>query len=360
MFWRSLSVFVAVGLITLFTGCTTTSSDPDDYIWVEDYTSSSIAGTWVKYKLVRDGDMYRALNDPWVSRSQLHTDPFAVEKPGLKNPIPPSISVTELELFREAQLKAPRNAALLLEAYNISPESIAAQKEVILQEVLDDHWKSPGGTLPELPKEIEQLLSFENISPHLLSYAIGTLIISTGNHKFIMHLPGDPEVILEGSGFHAGLLPFTVSFGDETWKVYDPALFPILRKLLSPESRVYQNLVEAETWQKGGIPESLMLFYHAYLGGSHDQYFSRMYLEKLTSLKDALQIYELGGFHSGNFMPYGFSISVDLIPKKSEFIHDVRWYIPLGQPPPEEGWNYVINGLKQSEKILGQHKVVRD
>jgi len=347
-----------IGCILVLTGCTTPVENSSDFIWVEDFDLNSIAATHVKYKLVRNGDVYEAAIDPWAR--QANRDPFGVEKVDPIESNQPAITVQELQSLREGILKAPQTSEGLLEAYGITSESIASKRDMILHHVVGDHWKLPGGELPVIPPEIEKKLTYDVVSPHLLAFFTGTSGWSTSNVKYLIVLPGDPKIKLETFCYHPGLMPFTVTVEEESWKVFDPSIFPLLRKLFSPYSPFDQTIREADAWRKGVLTDMLSFWFSAYVGVDLDQHLSKQFFQNLNGYEDEGEVFEFEKASSGNFYPYGLSVSFDLKVKKHGSIQKVSWYIPLDQEPPEKGIGILVENFQVAENLLSKHQYIQN
>jgi hypothetical protein len=267
------------------------------------------------------------------------------------------VSESDLNHIRQAVLQAPRDAQGLLKALGVTPEKIAEKRNDILAASLPKHWWNEDGSLPQLSPEEEHLLSYEVLAPDLLNRLTCEGLYSTTSVLFRVSLPGCPPLAVESTYERPCMLPFTVKYGDETWKIYDPNIPRMLKTLAHPWGPNYKLLDGFPYWSKDVWNDGM--FWLSSPGTELDRAFSTRAYKAMKGYEAASEVFRVKEVRSGCINMVGLSIHLDLEVIEPKLINRIWWWVPLQDGKTQYDWLGLIDLLEQAERHAGQNDWVR-
>ncbi len=267
------------------------------------------------------------------------------------------VSESDLNRIRQAILEAAREPEGLLKALGVTPEGIAAQRDAILAASLPEHWRNRDGSLPPLTPEEEGLLTYERLVPYLMCQLTGEGLYSTPSVMFRVRLPGNPPLEIASSWGRFCMLPFTVRYGEETWKIYDPNIPRMLRMLADPLGPNYKLLDGFAYWSEEVWHDKM--FWHSVPGKELDHAFSTRAYRAMKGYAVASEVFRVKKARSGGTNMISLSIHLDLEVIEPKLINRIWWWVPLQDGKTQHDWLGLIDLLRQAEEHASLNEWVR-
>jgi hypothetical protein len=266
------------------------------------------------------------------------------------------VSESDLNHIRQAILQAPREPQGLLKALGVTPERVAEKRNDILAASLPRHWRNDDGSLPQLSPDEEHLLAYEVLAPDLLNRLTCEGQFSTTSVLFRVSLPGSPPLEVESTYERPCMLPFTVKYGDETWRIYDVNVPRMLKTLADPWGPNYKLLDgfaywSQEVWNDG-------MFWLSSPGRELDRAFSTRAYKAMKGYEAASQVFRVKKALSGCINMVSLSIHLDLEVREPKLINRIWWWVPLQAGRTQHDWLGLIDLLEQAEEHAGQNEWV--
>lgn len=271
------------------------------------------------------------------------------------------ISNAEIAKLRKSILKATRKPDNLLQRLGITPNKIAEKRDDILSACLKEytHWMHHDGGLPQLDSEQEALLTYDVISPRLLSALTDEGARSTTSVLFRVTLPGSPSLQIESTFERYFMLPFTVIYGADKWKIYDPDIPRLLQALADPEGPNYRFLDGFSYWSTELWHDSDPRCPWFWLGRELDGTFCKKTYQAMRGYEQASKAFRIKDADSGyiNSQPLSIHLHLEII--EPELVDTIWWGVPFENGKIEHDWLGLLEVIKKAENCIGRHKWVR-
>jgi hypothetical protein len=158
------------------------------------------------------------------------------------------LPVAEIEALRVFLLTNRKEPADLLRRVGFTPEALAAHHDAILGLVLPPTWRDASRRPLPLPHDLMALLSFERLSGPIRTELLGEHMASTNRNELTVELPGQPPIRIHSDGINPWMLPWSVTVGQESWVVADPAISKAMQRLVDPDGPSARVLNGAPYW----------------------------------------------------------------------------------------------------------------
>jgi hypothetical protein len=267
------------------------------------------------------------------------------------------VSESDLNRIRQAILRAPRDPQGLLKALGVTPERIADKRNAILRASLPEHWRNDDGSLPPLTPEEEDLLTYRRLVPYLMGQLTSEEVWCSKSVTFRVRLPGHPPLEVESSYDRLCMLPFTVRYGEETWKTYDPNVPRVLKTLADPLGPNYRLLDGFAYWSEEVWNDAM--FWYFCPGRELDHAFSTKAYKAMKGYTVASKVLRVKKALSGyiNMVPLSIHLELEVIEPK--LINRIWWWVPLRDGKTQHDWLGLLDLLGRAEEDTNRNEWVR-
>ncbi len=235
-----------------------------------------------------------------------------------------TITREAVEEIRRLLLSSRGEPDDLLASVGITPASIASHRDQILRSAAPEMWKDPSGAPPVLTPELEHLLTFEYLSPHILRELKSENWGSTTSFEFGVVLPGRPLVTVSSDGLVPWMLPWTISHGEETWSVADIEVSKALLKLADPNGVCAKLMDGTSYWSEGFWTDRSL--WDRLVGTKVNRALSMQECRSLPGFSRFSERFEIEDVSSGSIGLQPHALFCEITARTPKLIDSARWW----------------------------------
>jgi hypothetical protein len=241
-----------------------------------------------------------------------------------------------VEALRKQILGSSGTPADLLAQAGITPASLASHREEILRTAWPESQPPKDPDHPILPPELEPLLSYDTLAPHILDELLSKNWSSTTNYYLSVEIPGDPVLKIRSRGLVPWKLPWTIEAGGKTWESCDLALSRSLARLLDAEGPNKSLIDGTRYWAEEFWKEEN--FWERFVGRALDAALSGVEYARLEGYVEAMDRFRVVDAQSGsiNMQPESLFLGLESIAPSA--LDAAWWWNPLKDGQPTSTW----------------------
>jgi hypothetical protein len=245
------------------------------------------------------------------------------------------VTQTEIDALRKQILASSGTPEDLLARIGITPASIAAHRDAILETAWPESQRPKGGKL-ELPEELEPLLTYEFLAPHILAELTGRNWRSTTDVDLRIEIPGDPAITIGSDGLVPWKLPWKIEAGGKTWESCDIELSRSLKRLVDPQGPNAKLLDGTRYWSEGFWRNDG--FWGRFVGRALDSALSGQQYGKLEGYLEAMDRFRVDKAQSGSINLQPDSLFLQISARYPSLLDGAWWWNPLQDGKPTSSW----------------------
>lgn len=268
-----------------------------------------------------------------------------------------SVSQAEIDSLRKQILGSTGTPDDLLARIGITPASIASHRDVILETAWPESQRPKSGPL-ELPAELEPLLTYESLAPHILAELTGANWKSTTHVRLKIELPGDPPITIQSEGLVPWKLPWKIEAGGKSWESCDLEVSRSLRRLVDPEGPNAELLDGTRYWSEGFWKNEE--FWRRFVGAALDSALSGQQYSRLDGYLEAMDWCRVDRAMSGHINMQPESLFLEISTRYPSLLDAARWWNPLKEGKPTFNWKDFTAAYDAALRQVGTHTWLED
>jgi hypothetical protein len=246
-----------------------------------------------------------------------------------------AVSQAEIDSLRKQILASSGSRDDLLARIGITPASIAAHRDVILETSWPEAHRPKAAPL-EIPSELEPLLTYESLAPHILAELTGRNWKSTTHLRLRIEIPGDPGITIQSEGLVPWKLPWRIEAGGKSWESCDLELSRSLKRLVDPQGPNVELLDGTRYWSEGFWKNEE--FWSRFVGAALDSALSGQQYSRLEGYLEAMDWCRVDQAMSGHINMQPESLFLEISTRYPSLLDTARWYNPLKDGQPTYSW----------------------
>jgi len=245
------------------------------------------------------------------------------------------VAQTDIDALRKQVLSSSGTPEDLLSRIGITPASIAAHRDVILETAWPESQQPKGGQR-ELPAELEPLLHYESLAPHILAELTGKNWTSTTHLDVRIEIPGDPAITIASDGLVPWKLPWRIEAGGKSWESCDIELSRSLKRLVDPQGPNAELLDGTRYWSEDFWRNNS--FWDRFVGRALDSALSGQQYTKLEGYLEAMDRFRVDKVQSGSINMQPDSLFLEISARYPSLLDGAWWWNPLKDGKPTSNW----------------------
>jgi hypothetical protein len=263
------------------------------------------------------------------------------------------ISRAEIEELRKQAMLSSGLPDDLLAQIGFTPAALAAHHQDVLEAAWPESFRPENGERLVLPAELDRLLSFEALAPHVLAELQGRNWSSTTHYELQITLPGDPPIVVQSASGVAWKLPWEIEVGSKRWTSSNPALSRALLRLVDREGPNAGLLDGDVYWSQDFWHDED--FWGRWVGRDLETALAESVYSKLDGYSAAMDRFRVEKAESGSINGLPESLFLTIETRQSSAIDGAWWWNPLKDGKPTSDWNEFVavfdGALRSVEKM---------
>lgn len=246
------------------------------------------------------------------------------------------LSRADVDALRKLVLGSAGVPKDLLDQIGFTPATLQTHRQDVLTTAWpESHRPKKSGALL-LPPELESLLNYATLAPHVLAEVQGRNWSSTTHYTLRITLPGDPAVVVLSDSGVAWKLPWSIEAGSKKWTSSDIALSRALLRLVDRGGPNERLLDGTSYWAEGFWHDET--FWGRWVGSDLDAALSELVYCKLDGYQAAMDRFKVEKAESGsiNMLPESLFLTIRTLHPST--VDAAWWWNPLKDDRPTCTW----------------------